>query len=113
MTKDARLSDKDAYTHECISFGFWGGDDNMQEPAFYSYTHPSPAGIDQKPLTPSNANWVDSNGSSMAILTYADLRKSENPRQTLLDFMESAYQAGASLAGWDIDNLKVPDLKAL
>jgi hypothetical protein len=34
---------------------------------------------------------------------YEDLRKTESPRETLLDFMESAYQAGAKTAGWDVE----------
>ena len=53
------------------------------------------------------------NGSLMAILTYANLREEDNPRQALLDFMESAYKGGAELAGWPIEDFKVPDLEAL
>ena len=95
MPPEARTSDKDAYSHECISFGFWAGDENMPEPAFYSYTYPSPEGLNQEPLTPSTAQWVDSNGSPMALLTYNNLLKAADPRSTLLDFLESAYTAGA------------------
>jgi hypothetical protein len=113
MSKDARLSDKDAYSHECISFGFWGGDENMPEPAFYSYTYPSPEGLSKKPLFPSEAEWVNSNGSDMAILTYSNLLKTDDPYATLLDFMESAYTAGAKKANWDIEDLKVPELDDL
>ena len=110
MPAEARLSDKDAYSHECISFGFWGGDENLPEPAFYSYTSPSPEGIDQEPLMPSAAQWIDSNGSPMAILTYNALLQTTDPRGTLLDFLESAYTAGATKAHWDIETLKVPEL---
>ena len=113
MSKEARISDKDAYTHECISFGFWAGDDNMKEPAFYSYTYPAPEGIDEKPLQPNSAFWMDANGSPMAILKYNDLLKKDNPREALLAFMESGYRAGASLANWDIEELDVPPLKKL
>jgi len=113
MGKDARLSDKDAYTHECISFGFWAGDENVPEPAFYSYTYPSPEGLDQESLRPSTSGWVNSNGSPMAILTYNNLLSEDNPRQALLDFMESAYQAGAKRAHWDIEKLTVPALENL
>jgi len=67
MPAEARTSDKDAYSHECISFGFWAGDDNVQEPAFYSYTFPAPENLDNQPLEPGNANWIMNNGSSMAI----------------------------------------------
>jgi len=113
MSKDARLSDKDAYTHECISFGFWAGDENMTEPAFYSYTYPSPDGINKESLKPSAAEWIDSNGSPMAILTYNKLLKTEDPSAALLDFLESAYIAGAKNANWDIEKFRVPKLKDL
>lgn len=113
MPKEARISDKDAYTHECISFGFWAGDDNMQEPAFYSYTYPAPDGLADEPLKPSSAAWVEANGSPMAILKYADLVDTAKPRAELLAFMESAYQAGAKRTQWDIDKLEVPALSEL
>jgi hypothetical protein len=112
MGDDARISDKDAYTHECLNCGFWAGDENVPEPAFYSYTYPSPKGIDKQPL-PFKAEWIDSNGSPMALLRYGDLLKTENPRKTLLDFMNAAYRAGASLAGWDMEKFRVPALKEL
>jgi hypothetical protein len=111
MPAEARISDKDAYSHECISFGFWGGDENMPEPAFYSYTYPLPEGINQEPLKPSAAQWIDSKGSTMAILTYNNLLKAVDPRSALLEFLESAYTAGAKKANWDIKNLKVPELE--
>ena len=49
----------------------------------------------------------------MALLKYADLIKEKNPRKVLLDFMESAYQAGAQLAMWDVEGSTVPDLEEL
>ena len=39
--------------------------------------------------------------SSLAILPYEEVRASDDPRQTVLAFCESAYEAGARLAGWD------------
>ena len=111
MDKSARLSDRDAYSHEQISFGFWVGDDNVPEPAYYSYTYPSPDKIDQQQLKPSEASWVDSNGSPMAFLRYEDVRAADDPRQAVLDFLESAYQAGANLAGWPVGELTAPPLE--
>ena len=108
-----RLSDKDAYSHEVISFGFWAGDEQVREPAFYAYAYPSPEGIDQKPLSPAHAQWIDSNGSPMAFMTYHKLILSEDPRTDLLQFLESAYQAGATLANWDIDGLTTPGLEQM
>ncbi len=113
MPAEARLSDKDAYTHECISFGFWAGDKNMQEPAFYSYTFPAPDGLNKENLEPTNAMWIDNNGSPMAILKYNELITLSDPRKNLLAFLESAYQAGAKSANWDIEKFTVPALEEL
>jgi hypothetical protein len=35
------------------------------------------------------------------MLPYETVRSSRNPRTVLLGFLESAYEAGARLAGWD------------
>src|SRR5450432_3871856 len=110
---DATTANKDAYSHEVISFGFWAGDEKMRAPAFYSYTYPSPEGLDQQVLEPATAKWVDNNGSPMALLMYDDIYNKENPEDLLLNFMESAYTAGAALTGWDMEDLRVPDLKDL
>lgn len=109
----ARISDKDAYSHELISFGFWAGDDVVKEPAFYAYTYPSPFGIEKKILKPAEASWVDSNGSPMALYRYHDLINEKDPRASLLDFLESSYLAGATLAGWNIDELQIVSLEKL
>lgn len=113
MPAESRLSDKDAYSHECISFGFWPGDNNVPEPAFYSYTYPSPPGLRKRILSPKAAGWKENNGTPMAMLTYADLKKEKEPRTALLEFLESTYQAGAKLAGWPINELKARDLNSL
>jgi hypothetical protein len=113
MPAETKVSDKDAYSHEVISFGFWAGDEKVREPAFYAYTYPSPAGLDLEPLQPASARWVDNNSSPMAYLGYHDLLKEKDPAPVLLAFLESAYQAGAKLAGWDIAGFQVPELSSL
>jgi hypothetical protein len=35
-------------------------------------------------------------------LRYDDVRAAEDPRSTLLAFLQSTFEAGASLAGWDL-----------
>jgi len=103
MVPEASVAEKDAYSHEVISFGFWAGDDQVREPAFYSYTYPSPKGLGKTKLLPNYAKWVNSNGSPMAYLSYEELRKEKQPGKVLLDFLNSAYMAGAKKAGWDIE----------
>jgi len=99
---------REAYSREVISFGFWFGDDRFAEPAFYAYTAPEPAGLAEEPLRPAAAWWDPRDGSHLAVLRYDDARGSDDPRATVLEFYESAYQAGARLAGWDIGRLACP-----
>lgn len=96
-------ADREAYSHEVISFGWWAGDDKVREAAFYAYTAPEPTDIQSMPLEPAAALWNDVGGSHMAFLPYDAVRTSPDPRATLLAFLESAYQAGAQKADWPID----------
>jgi hypothetical protein len=99
---------REAYSREVISFGFWFGDDSFPEPAFYSYTAPEPDGLAGESLRPQTARWVQRNGGHLAVLRYDDARAEHHPRAGVLDFYESAYQAGARLAGWDVERLAAP-----
>ena len=92
---------REAYSHEVISFGFWPGDQNVREPTFYSYTAPEPEGLTEQPLRPQAASWLPEGG--MALLMYEEVRKSDSPRETLLEFLQSAYEAGTKTADWDIE----------
>jgi hypothetical protein len=98
---------REAYSREVVSSGFWFGDDSFAEPAFYSYTAPEPPGLAAVGLRPVAAEWLQRPGS-LAVLRYDDARAEPDPPATVLDFWESAYQAGARLAGWDVDRLAAP-----
>jgi hypothetical protein len=91
---------REAYTDELVSFGFWAGDANLREPAYYSYTFPEPDGLRERPLA-AQARWIEQGPGSLAILPYETVRTAADPRRTLLEFLESAYEAGADAAGWD------------
>jgi len=90
--------ERQAYSHEVIAFGWWAGDAVVREPAFYSYTAPAPDGLTDFPLAGPGANWDREKGQ--ALLTYDAVRATPDPRKTILDFFESAYQAGARAADW-------------
>jgi hypothetical protein len=96
---------REAYSHEVVSFGFWAGDQNLREPAFYSYTAPEPPGLRATPLRPAAASWVELSSGSIALLPYAAVRAAPDPRSALLAFLQSAYDAGSRLAGWDREAL--------
>ena len=99
---------REAYSREVISSGFWFGDLSLPEPAFYSYTSPEPDGLANAPLLPVRSEWLDRGASHLAVYRYSDARATADPKSSVLAFFEGAYQAGASRAGWDIDRLSSP-----
>jgi hypothetical protein len=111
VREGANVVEREAYSHEVISFGFWFGDDNVPAPAFYSYTAPEPAGLADEPLAPSTAKWQEANGSHLGLLMYDDVRTLADPREAILGFFESAYQAGAKRAGWNPSDFELRPLK--
>ena len=93
--------EREAYSHEVIAFGLWAGDQNTREPTYYSYTSPEPPGLRERPLQPAGARWIEQGAGSLAVLPYESVRTAPDPRSTLLAFFQSAYEEGATLAGWD------------
>lgn len=99
---DADPVTAEAYSHEVVSFGFWPGDRKTRFPAYYAYAAPEPPGLRDRPLEPTAAAWVEQGTGSLALLPYDEVRAAADPRADLLAFLESAYEAGASAAGWDL-----------
>ena len=88
---------QEAYSREVISFGLWAGDHNVPDASYYSYTAPEPDGLRDQQLPVGD--WVASGTGSLAILPYDAVRTASDPRETLLAFLQGAYEAGARLAG--------------
>ncbi len=94
-----------AYSHELSSAGFWPGGGGVDGPAYYSYTVPKPAGLELERVRPSAARWHPQ--LSEFILMYDDVRQADSPEQALYEFLESTYDAGARLGGWDRAALEI------
>lgn len=106
VREGANPVEREASSHEIISFGFWAGDQNVREPAFYAYMLPQPSGLMDEPLSPKKAFWSPEAGE--AFLMYEDVRNADSPEKAVLDFLESVYQAGAKRANWDTDAFRLP-----
>lgn len=97
-------SDREAYSHEVISVGFWPGDDTFPEAAFCGYAYPEPDGLNQTSLSPDAAFWAQKNGGALAVLKYDDMRQAADPESALLAFLHSVYKGAAAKAGWNTAN---------
>jgi hypothetical protein len=96
---DADSITREGYSHEVISAGFWPGSGPMTEPAFYAYAAPEPAGFKTAPVRPAAAFY--SPDFNQFILKYDDVRRATSPREALLQFLHSTYDAGAALGDWN------------
>ena len=90
---------REAYSHEVSSCGFWPGNGGFGQAAFYSYAYPQPAGFDEAKVQPS-AGYYDKDIGEF-ILPYEAVRQAASPGETLLEFLQSTYVTAADLAKWD------------
>jgi len=90
---------REAYSHEVISAGFWPGNGGVIDAAFYAYAAPEPPGFAEATLRPTAAFYDEK--MSEFFLPYEDVRRAADPRTTLLEFLESSYEAGSTCGGWD------------
>jgi hypothetical protein len=101
---------REAYSHEVISAGFWPGNGGFGEAAFYCYAAPAPKGLENASIQPAKAVYNKALGEF--IYLYDDLLNEPSPDDALLAFLQSSYEAGATLAQWDRSALERKQQKA-
>lgn len=94
---------EEAYSHEVSSAGFWPGT-GVGEAAFYAYAYPAPPGFGKYPVQPQGAYFHEKLGEF--ILPYEAVRTAEQPALALLSFLQTTYEAEATLAHWDQASLE-------
>jgi len=97
---------KEAYSHEVISAGFWPGSGTLVEPAYYAYAAPEPEGFKTARVRPPQAFYGDAGAGGEFFLKYADVRAAASPGGALTDFLQSTYEAGATLGHWNRKELE-------
>lgn len=95
---------REAYSHEVISVGFWPGSGDVKDAAFYCYAAPEPQGFKNVRIRPESTLYNPQLGEFL--LMYHDVREAASPSSSLLEFCQSTYEAGATLANWDRPNLE-------
>jgi hypothetical protein len=90
---------REAYSHEVSSCGLWPGGGPVPYATFYSYAYPEPPGFSGAPVSPAEAFYH--NDLHEFLLPYDVVRQSPSPDDTLLQFLQTTYEAAANLAAWD------------
>lgn len=97
---------QEAYSHEVSSAGFWAGGPQYPSAIFYSYAYPEPPGFADAPAAPAAAHY--SNALREFVLPYDEVRCASHPDAALLEFLQGAYDAAATLGDWDRNALERP-----
>jgi len=90
---------REAYSHEVISAGFWPGNGGYGAAAFYCYAAPVPEGLAEKTVRPATASWDKALGEF--VFKYDAVLKEASPEAAVREFVESAYVGAADAAKWD------------
>ena len=104
IREGADLITREGYSHEVSSCGFWAGSGSLTSPAFFSYASPEPSGFKDAPIHPACAFYSEE--FSNFLLMYDDVRSAPDPRATVMNFLQSTYEAAATLGRWDRANLE-------
>ena len=91
---------REAYSHACISAGWWPGTQGrLAEPAFYAYAYPEPAGCPEAVVRPAAAYYHPE--LREWILPWDAVRSAADPDREVSEFLQSTYEAAATLGNWD------------
>jgi hypothetical protein len=88
---------QEAYSHELCSAGFWPGNGGYGKAAFYSYAYPEPEGFAQALV--KDASYDSTLG--LFALPYDTVAQAALPDGTLLEFLQTTYEAAAERGKWD------------
>jgi hypothetical protein len=95
---------REAYSHEVSSAGFWPGGAGTDFPAFYAYAYPAPPGFERALVKPQAAYYDTS--LREFILPYDAVARAPEPEAALIEFLQSTYDAAATLGHWDRQSLE-------
>jgi uncharacterized protein DUF5996 len=92
---------REAYSHACISAGWWPGaiGSPLAEPAFYAYSYPEPSGCSTAKIRPDAGYYHEV--MHEWVLPYDAVRTAADPDASALDFFQSTYETAANFGGWN------------
>lgn len=82
-----------------IEIGWWPGDHRYPRAAFFAFAYPVPEGFENATLAPRAARWDSNLGEYL--LDWEDVRSTDDPHQTALDFGLSAIRHSCNVCAWD------------
>ncbi len=81
-----------------VAVGWWPGDPNYPQAAFYAYAHPAPARFADARLAPAAARWEPQLGEF--VLDNDDAIATDDPHGTAVEFGRSAFNHACLVCEW-------------
>ncbi len=84
---------------EQVSIGWWPGDPNHEQAAFFAFAFPAPDGFADADLSPAAGRWDANLGEY--VLRWDDIRESPDPHATAVRFGRAAFRRACAVCEWD------------
>jgi Family of unknown function (DUF5996) len=84
---------------EQIAIGWWPGDPNHEQAAFFAFAYPAPDGFGDTDLSPAAGRWDAKLGEYL--LDWDDIRESPDPHTAAVEFGRAALRHGCAVCDWD------------
>ena len=82
-----------------VAIGWWPGDPNHEQAAFFASAYPAPDGFADADISPAAARWHGQLGEY--VLAWEEIRESPDPHALALEFARSAFRHACAVCEWD------------
>ena len=84
---------------EQVAIGWWPGDPNHEQAAFFAFAYPAPDGYGDADLSPAAGRWDAKLGEY--VLDWDDIRESPDPHAAAVEFGRAAFRHSCAVCEWD------------
>jgi Family of unknown function (DUF5996) len=84
---------------EQIAIGWWPGDPNHEQAAFFAFAYPAPEGFADADLSPAAGRWDAKLGEY--VLDWDDIRDRPDPHAATVEFGRAALRHACGVCEWD------------
>ena len=98
---EAPVFQQNGMASEVVAVGFYFGDERSREATFFAYISPPPEGMTSADFGVNGAGYNAQ--ARLILLPWEIVRKSDDPRATVLKFADAVYDIAVKLGGWPTD----------
>lgn len=98
---EAPVFQQNGMSSEVVAVGFYFGDDRSRTPTFFAYISPPPDGMTTADFGVIGAGYDAQ--ARLILLPWEIVRKSDDPRASVLTFADAVYDVAVKLGGWPTD----------